>query len=96
VVERVWDQLGAVLPPEAKRVVFGSPVLLVPTSKLIIAVAIGTQYAIRVPPVLPSMQTQTTWSNGKTLDLRATFGADWVFGSYAAEEDALLKELTGL
>ena len=89
VVERVWDQLGASLPPEARRVIFGSPVLLVPTSRLIVAVAIGTQYAVRVPPsVQPSKpQTETVWAGGERMDIRAAFGPDWIFGSYAGEEE---------
>jgi hypothetical protein len=48
VVERVWNQLGNALPLESRRVVCGTPALVHPTSKVVIAVSIGTAYALRL------------------------------------------------
>ncbi len=93
IVERIWDQLGRSFPAESRRVVCGSPVLLQPASRVILAVAIGTQYAIRLPsPVSQTgppanARTETVWSDGARMDVRHEFGSDWVFGSYSAEEE---------
>ena len=49
IVERVWDQLGKLLPAECRQVVLGSPPLAHPDSGVLLAVAIGTQYGLRLP-----------------------------------------------
>ena len=94
VVERIWNQLGRTLPIESRRVVCGTPALLHPTSRVLIAVAIGTQYVLRLPSALlrsgvpATVRTETTWSGGGRMDVRAAFGPEWVFGSYTPEEEA--------
>lgn len=98
VVERVWDQLGKGLPVESKRVVCGSPVLVHPASKVLIAVAMGTQYAIRLPSVVlhasvsSIVRTTNVWSDGTRMDIRAEFGNDWIFGSYSADEETWCRQ----
>ena len=67
--------------------------LLEPASKVILAVAIGTQYGIRLPSAvlqagLPAnVRTENVWSGGDRMDIRQEFGNDWIFGSYSAVEE---------
>jgi hypothetical protein len=92
VVERIWDQLGRDLPPDSKRVVCGTPVLLHPRSKVLLAVAIGTQYAIRLPAAvlrsgLPAgARTETVWAGGTRMNVQQELGDDWIFGSHSPVE----------
>src|SRR4051794_25996181 len=88
IVERVWDQLGKPLPMEARRVIFGRAALVHPETRIIVALAIGTQYALRLPARVPAtvrdtLRTATTWSNGRRLSVRDAFGPDWIFGDFA-------------
>ena len=98
IVERVWDQLGKALPVESRRVVCGTPALLNPASKVLIAVSMGTQYAIRLPSAvlasrIPSdARVETTWSTGGGLNVQMEFGPAWIFGSYAREEEAWCRQ----
>lgn len=92
VVERVWDRLGQALPPEARRVVLGTPALLHPGSKIVLVVAMGTQYAIRLPAAVRAtglpvgIRTETVWGGGVRMSLTEDFGPEWVFGGYDARE----------
>ena len=94
VVARIWDQLGKNLPVDSRRVVCGAPALVHPGSKVLIAVAIGTAYVIRLPSTLvqsgvpETVRTDTVWSGGSRTDARSEFGGDWAFGSYRIEEEA--------
>ncbi len=98
VVTRLWETIGASWPPESRRVVCGTPVLLNPDSRVLIAVAIGTQYAIRLPSaivksgVAQTMRTRTVFADRGSLDVRAEFGDDWVLGSYATEETVWCRQ----
>ena len=93
IVERLWDQLGRPLPFECRQVVMGSPALVYPGSGVILALAIGMQYGLRVPARvlregLPAgTRTQTTWSSGGQMDIQKEFGADWVFGTWNSTEE---------
>jgi hypothetical protein len=94
VVERIWDKLANELPVESRRVVCGSPAVVHPVSKVVLALAIGTQYAIRLPSdvvtagVPARWRTDTTWAGGQRLDVREEFGDEWVFGNYSTDEVA--------
>jgi hypothetical protein len=63
-----------------------------PQTKVLLAVAIGTQYAVRLSPRrlhegLPDgMRVEIVWSAGTTLNVRHEFGAEWVVGTFAPEE----------
>jgi hypothetical protein len=48
VVERVWDGLGARLPPGARALVFGAVALIHPTRGAVLALAGGTMYFLRL------------------------------------------------
>ena len=95
VVDRLWDALNAALPADARWLVFDSPALVHPMSGVILAAAIGTQYALRLLPDNRAFAlaggaelVHTFRTVGTTLDLPATFGPDWVFGSWDDREPA--------
>lgn len=49
IVERLWRDLNQALPTDSRRLVYGTPALMNPDTGEILAVAIGTSYAIRLP-----------------------------------------------
>lgn len=99
VVDRLWNQLGAVLPQDCRCRVGHSPALAHPRTGLLIGVALGTRYALRLPEdtlhaALGLGATQcTVWSGGSTLDLGTSFGKDWVFGAWLKDEPAWCRRI---
>src|SRR5215831_16560691 len=49
IVERVWDQLGRGLPTDCRCVLCGTPALVQSRTGIVLAVAMGTQYCLRLP-----------------------------------------------
>lgn len=98
IVERVWDQLGVGLPASSRRIACGTPVLVDPRSGVIVAVAYGTQYCLRVPPasladaLRAGCETTHRWTGESATDLAATFGEGWVFGAWSDREPAWCRE----
>jgi hypothetical protein len=99
VVEQVWDKLGSVLPRDARCLFCGTPALVHRTQKIVIALALGTQYGLRLPPdcideaVNKGAKTYIKWSgNSGDLDTKRDLGPDWVLGSYADEEKRWFKK----
>jgi hypothetical protein len=103
VVDRLWGDLNQALPTDGRWLVFDGPALVHPDGVLL-AAAIGTQYALRLlshdrdaaiaagAEVVHHFQTV-----GTTLDLAATFGPDWVFGRFDEREPAwLLASFTAI
>ena len=97
VVERLWDVLDAALPERGRCAIYGGPALVQPRSGVVLAVGIGTQYALRLRPADQALAIEagaevvhTFRTSGRTLDLAATFGADWVFGRFDDREPAWL------
>jgi hypothetical protein len=92
VVERLWDQLAPSLPDDCRSIVYGTPALVAPKSGIVFAVAIGTQYALRVPSqmifkaVAAGAKTTTHWSGGGVMDVSKEFGTDWIFGAWLKQE----------
>ncbi len=93
VVGRLWEELNAALPSDARWLVFDAPALVHPESGLILVAAIGTQYALRLLPpdqaaavAAGAERVHSFRSVGTTLDLEATFGSDWRFGRWDARE----------
>jgi hypothetical protein len=91
VVERLWDQINASLPTDCRYLVFGIPGLVHP-SGLILAVGMGTSYGTRI---LPSLSKEAAEAGAKTLnvgngtggmDIRQTYGGDWIFGTWRPQE----------
>ncbi|MGZ8562163.1 MAG: hypothetical protein ACXWWU_00920 [Candidatus Limnocylindria bacterium] len=88
VVDRLWEVLNAALPADARWLVFDSAALVHQATGVILAAAIGTQYALRLLPehraaavAGGSELVHAFRTVGTTLDLPATFGPDWVFGT---------------
>ncbi len=50
IVIRIWDQIGKSLPIDCKCLIGGSPALAHPEHGFILALGLGTEYAIRVSP----------------------------------------------
>jgi len=99
VVARLWVDLNAALPADARLLVAGGAALAHPESGEILAVALGTQYALRVADArLPAaldrgFETRHTFKTvGRTLDLAETFGVGWILGRHDADEPAWLAE----
>ncbi len=96
VVERVWDTLGAVLPVDCRVLVYGVPALVHSGAGVVLALAYGTQYALRIPEtaldeaVRIGCKTRMVWGSGGETVLESEFGGDWVFGCWAGEEEAWL------
>jgi hypothetical protein len=92
IVARLWDELNANLPSDARRLVFDGPALAHPNGT-ILAAALGTQYALRLMPedLAEAVEAGAELVHhfrtvGTTLDLPATFGPGWVFGRFDDRE----------
>jgi hypothetical protein len=99
VVERLWDVLNAALPGDARALVAGGAALIDPASGRVLAVALGTAYALWLAPARRSeahaLGRETVHefhTVGRTLDLSATFGPGWFFGAWAEAERGWLVE----
>ncbi len=93
VVDRLWDALNAALPSDCRWLVFDSPALVHPESGVILAAAVGTQYALRLVASDAAMAVEAGAelvhhfrTVDTTLDLPATFGPGWVFGRFDDRE----------
>ena len=96
IVDRLWDELNAALPTDARWLVFDGPALVHPAGT-ILAAGIGTQYALRL---LPDDLTAAVDAGaelrhgfrtvGTSLDLPEAFGPDWCFGRFDAREPSWL------
>jgi hypothetical protein len=93
--ERFWE-LGAVLPPECRVVLFGrTPAFVHPNTGVIFGVLGGLEYFLRIPPDL--LATALT-AGAKTSDPRMTWtdtkrdlGEDWIIAPWTAEETTWVK-----
>jgi hypothetical protein len=99
IVQRLWEQLNTSLPADARHLVAGGAALVDPGSGLVVAVALGTQYAIRLTgdglaaALEAGFETTHEFATvARTLDLAAAFGPGWVFGRYDAREADWLRE----
>jgi hypothetical protein len=97
VVERLWDVLDAALPERGSCLIYGGPALVQPASGVVLAVGIGTEYAVRLLPgdrasaiEAGAEVVHTFRTSGGTLDLSVAFGPDWVFGRFDDREPAWL------
>jgi hypothetical protein len=93
VVDHLWDVLNAALPESGRCVIYGGPALAQPASGIVLAVGIGTEYALRLLPAdreaaieAGAEVVHTFRTSGGTLDLAATLGPDWVFGRFDDRE----------
>jgi len=93
IVERVWDSLSSALSGKSRCIVYGTPALIAPGSGVILALALGTSYALRVTPdayaeaLRRGAETSHAYrTDGVMLDLAKVFGPGWIFGSWRNEE----------
>ncbi len=92
VVERVWKTLGAGLPVDCRRIVYGTPALVEPASGVVFAFCLGTAYCLRLTPhdyeeaLKLGRKTIQRWSPGHVTDMRQELGPDWIIGSWLADE----------
>lgn len=92
IVERIWDQIGAVLPVDCRCLVYGTPALVIPSSGNILALGMGTQYGLKLPGELgqaaldAGARKTTTWGVRQVMDIQDALGPDWLFGSWNSEE----------
>ena len=99
IVEHLWVRLNASLPTDGRFLVANTAALVDPDSGLVLAVALGTQYAVRLTGAGLSAAKDAGHATvhefqtvGRTLDLGATFGPGWVFGRYDDREGDWLAE----
>jgi hypothetical protein len=99
VVARVWDELGAQLPPGSRCLVLGTPALIRAGTGTVLAVTLGTTYALRVPGsrwdealALGARQAHHYTAGSFTLDVGERFGRDWIFGLWAKPEAEWCRE----
>ena len=97
VVDRLWEALNGALPVDARWLVYDGPALVHP-SGVILAAAIGTQYALRLLPgdraaaiAAGAEVVHSFRSVGTSLDLTSTFGPEWVFGRLDEREPAWVR-----
>jgi hypothetical protein len=87
-VDRVWDELGRVLPRDCRAQANGRPVLAHPRTDRIFAKAHGTAYALWLTPddytaaLEAGAKTTMTWTGGKVTDLATEAGPGWIWGSW--------------
>lgn len=99
IVAHLWERLNTALQADGRVLVADTAALVDPHSGLILAVALGTQYALRLAGegLLAALDTGHETSHefatvGRTLDLVAAFGPGWVFGRYDPRESDWLRE----
>jgi hypothetical protein len=99
IVAHLWERLNAVLEGDGRFLLADTAALVDPDSGLVLAVALGTQYALQLSGegLLVALEAEHETSHefatvGRTLDLTATFGPGWVFGHYDSREPEWLRE----
>lgn len=93
IIEHLWESLAPHLSDDCRALVCNKPALVSPQRGIIFAVALGTEYALRLPPpefalaVAAGAEVVHHYRTAEvTLDLSARFGPHWVFGSFDRRE----------
>jgi hypothetical protein len=100
IVERLWKQIAPALDPHphSQWIVCGTPALVQPATGVLLAVAMGTQYCLRLPGDLRKLALQAgcktimKWSPGHVTDIELEFGDDWLFGKWLPAEIVWCRE----
>ena len=96
IVERIWDKLGETLPADARCLLYGRPALVHPGSGVVLAVAYGTTYCVRIPrekaqkAIDAGAKITMKFADTGTTNIQEEFGADWVFGAWLKQEETWL------
>jgi len=89
-LERLWNELGSTLPDDARCLLNGTPALVHPASGIVLAVCVGKDYALRVPPGL-NREAESLGLRKSTVTTR--FGADWLLGNWQPREVSWLRRV---
>jgi len=87
-----WRTLAVALPGDCRTVVYGHAALQHPPTGLLIAVAFGTHYILRVSSqVVDGLKANDASfakyiGKNQRVDLREAVGPDWVYGRFLQEE----------
>jgi hypothetical protein len=98
IVERIWDELGKAVPAY-RCLLYGVPVLVHPGTGVVMAIAGGTRYALRLleeaweEAQQAGARTVARGSDGGELNLRETLGEDWIFGGWLKQEITWCRNL---
>lgn len=99
VVARVWEVLGANLPTDCRAIVYGTPSLVHSDKGIVLAMAYGTAYAIRVPHELvdaairAGCTIERRWAIGGKTNIEEELGFGWLFGGWLDEETEWLLKM---
>lgn len=91
IVERLWERFNGALPTDCRVLVRRTPALVHPGG-VILALGMGTAYGMCLPGELAAeavargCRTLMVWSGGAQTDIRESFGDDWCFGCWHAQE----------
>jgi hypothetical protein len=98
IVAHLWDTLAAAFDGDARAVVRATPALVDPATGVVVAVGIGTTYALRLTAedAAGSDTVHHYRTVGRTVDLAAEFGPGWVFGARRDDETACLRRTAAL
>ena len=92
IVGRLWDELAPSLGEDGRLVIHGRPALVDPRTADVLAVGLGTEYALRLAPddfasaLAAGGRQVVVYGEGTVLDVGADFGSGWLFGSWDARE----------
>lgn len=92
VVQRIWDEIGKALPTDCRTVVHSTPALVHPGNGTIFVLALGTGYALRLPPPLVEMavtrgaRISVQYTYGGDMNTHRDLGLDWILGAWLADE----------
>jgi hypothetical protein len=92
IVSRVWETLGGALPVDCRAIVYGTPALVHPINGVVLALAYGTAYVIRIPndilieAIEAGCKVERRWSNGTTTNIQELLGYGWLFGCWEKKE----------
>ena len=93
IVEYLWDHIAPRLRVDCRALVYGTPALVAPQRGLVLAVALGTEYGLCLPPPSFSLaraagaEVVHYYRTAQiTLDLADRFGTGWVFGTFDRRE----------
>lgn len=102
-VAHLWDELAPAFETDARALVGGYPALVDPASGVIVAIGLGTTYALRLAAddfeaaIAAGHGTVHEYRTvGRTLDVGHAFGPGWVFGAHADDEVEWLRRAAAL
>ena len=98
IVNHLWDVLAAACEGDARSIVHGTPALVDPRTGVLMALGLGTTYALRLaaPDAAGAKTVHEYRTVGRTLDLGVEFGPGWVFGAWDEDEVARLRRSAAL